>query len=142
MKTRGLAILGALLIAGALTLGVVGCSRASGDVKVVQTQKVNDMVITLLSSSGDLTQGKNEFVVEFRSASTQQPVDVGRVAIASTMSMPGMAPMSAGVELTPIGEPGRYRARADFAMSGSWRFTLQWDGPAGRGSASFHSSVR
>ncbi len=110
--------------------------------KSIQTIKAKDLTITLLSPPGDLKQGKNDFVVEFRSAATHQLVDVGRVTIASIMSMPGMVPMSAGVELTPTGETGRYKAKAAFAESGGWRFSIQWDGPAGRGSTTFNSDVR
>ena len=38
---------------------------------MIQTQKAKDMVITLLSESGQWTQGKNSFVLEFTSADDQ-----------------------------------------------------------------------
>jgi predicted ATP-dependent Lon-type protease len=55
--------------------------------------------------------------------------------------MPGMA-MSSGMELVPSGVPGRYNASAEFGMAGTWRFSIEWNGPAGRGSASFEGSVQ
>ena len=35
-----------------------------------------------------------------------------------------------------------YEATGDFAMSGAWDMTLEWNGPAGRGSAAFKGSVQ
>ena len=64
--------------------------------------------MTLLSESGQWTQGKNTFVLEFTSASTKQPVDVGKVTLSTSMPMPGMAPMLAGATLSPDKAPGRY----------------------------------
>ena len=49
------------------------------DLKVIQTQKAKDLTITLMSESGQWTQGKNTFVLECTSAATKQPVDVGKV---------------------------------------------------------------
>jgi hypothetical protein len=36
------------------------------------------MVVTLLSESGQWTQGKNSFVLALTSADTKQPKDVGK----------------------------------------------------------------
>ena len=131
----------AILLAMIVSIGLVACG-SKGASNVIETHKSGDLTITLLNDKGDLTQGQNNFIVEFKSASTGQPVDVGRVLISSSMSMPGMAPMSGGIELAPAGQTGRYRAKGDFAMSGAWRFAIQWHGPSGRGSTVFSQSVR
>lgn len=141
MKEKRIQKLLAILLVALVSFGLAACGQG-GDMKVIQTVKAKDLTITLLGPLGELKQGKNDFVVEFRSAANNQPVDVGRVAIASTMSMPGMAPMSARVELEPSGQIGRYQARAGFAMSAAWRFSVQWDGPAGKGSTTFNTDVR
>ena len=86
--------------------------------------------------------GQNRFVIAFRSAGNNQPVDVGAVTLGSAMAMPGMAPMTAPVELEPAGSTGQYAAKSDFAMSGAWKFEVGWDGPAGRGTTSFNTNVR
>ena len=57
--------------------------------KVIHTQKAKDMVVTLLNESGQWTQGKNSFVLEFSSADTKQPVDIGKVTLSTSMPMPG-----------------------------------------------------
>ena len=62
--------------------------------------------------------------------------------MSSAMAMPGMAPMTAPIELEPAGTKGQYAAKGDFAMSGAWKFEVRWDGPAGKGSASFNTNVR
>jgi hypothetical protein len=44
--------------------------------------------------------------------------------------------------VTPAGTPGVYDATGEFGMAGGWQMTLEWDGPAGRGSAAFDGAVR
>jgi hypothetical protein len=112
------------------------------DLKVIQTRKVKDVVVTLLSESGQWKQGKNTFVLEFASAATKQPVDVGKVTLSTSMAMPGMAPMLAGATLSPDKTPGRYLGTISFPDSGARQVTVAWDGPADKGSAQFSVAVR
>jgi hypothetical protein len=37
---------------------------------------------------------------------------------------------------------GRYAAIGEFAMAGTWRLSIEWDGPAGRGSVTFAGTVQ
>jgi hypothetical protein len=108
--------------------------------KVIQTHKAKDVTITLKNGGGQLTKGKNSFVLEFSSAD-KKPVDVGKVTVHTTMAMPGMAPMIADATLTPDG-PGRYRGTIEFADTGTRQTTVSWDGPAGKGSTKFSVPVR
>ena len=120
-----------------------GCkSTAVAETKEIQTQRTKDLTIVLMNEKGELAMGQNRFVIAFRSASNNQPVDVGAVTVGSAMAMPGMAPMTAPVELEPAGSTGQYMAKSDFAMSGAWKFEVRWDGPAGRGTTSFNTNVR
>jgi hypothetical protein len=50
--------------------------------------------------------------------------------------------MSAGIELSPAGETGKYAATGNFSMSGGWNFEVRWDGPAGQGKAPLSANVR
>lgn len=129
-------------LAALALLTPAGCSRSSTDLKELESHRANDIVVTLLSDKGDLSQGQNHFVIAFRSAATGQAIDVGRVYVASTMPMPGMPVMSAGIELQPAGEIGQYLAKGDFGMSGAWRFEIRWEGLAGRGNLAFSRNVR
>jgi len=57
------------------------------------------------------------------------------------MAMPGMV-MSSGLQLQRTAVPGRYTAIAEFGMAGAWHMSVEWDGPAGRGSANFDGGVQ
>jgi YtkA-like len=97
--------------------------------------------VTLSNPEGQLRTGSNRFRIEFRSAATNEPVDVGTVQLAASMTMPGML-MNGPTTITPTGQPGVYDAAGDFGMSGSWQMTIEWNGPAGRGSAAFEGNVQ
>ena len=125
-------------------LGSVGCKSGGVDVnslKPAATRTVGKLTVVLLNETGELTQGQNKFVVQFKD-DQGQPVDVGDVQLGSSMSMPSMAPMSGDAEITPTGQPGIYKVTSNFAMSGAWHFTLSWNGPSGHGQTSFNSNVR
>jgi YtkA-like len=130
-------VIGLLLVTG----GLLGPAWGA-ELKVIQTQKTKDVVMMLLSESGQWTQGKNSFVLAFTSANTQEPVDVGKVTLSTSMPMPGMSPMIAGATLDPDNAPGRYQGTISFPDSGARQVTVTWDGPAGKGSTRFSVPVR
>jgi hypothetical protein len=131
------AMLGVVLLMGLPVALVWGA-----DLKVIQTQKAKDMTITLLSESGQWTQGKNTFVLEFTSAATKQLMDVGKVTLSTSMPMPGMAPILAAATLSPYQAPWRYLGTNSFPDRGARQVTVAWDGPAGKGSTQFSVPVR
>jgi hypothetical protein len=130
-------VLSVVLLAG-LPLGAAW----GAELQAIQTHKTRDIIVTLLSESGQWTQGKNTFVVEFTSASTRQPVDVGKATLSTSMPMPGMAPMLAGATLSPDKTPGRYLGTISFPDRGARQVMVTWDGPAGKGSTQFSVPVR
>jgi len=109
--------------------------------RVIQTVHAKDLDIALLSETGALRQGRNRFFVEFRRTGSTVPVDVGTARGSANMAMPGMV-MSSGLQLQPTAVPGRYTAIAEFGMAGAWHMSVEWDGPAGRGSANFDGGVQ
>jgi hypothetical protein len=129
--------LGGLLLSSA----VIAVAWAA-ELKVIQSQKTKDVVVTLLSESGQWKQGKNSFVLEIKSVATNRPIDAGKVGVSTSMPMPGMAPMIAGAKLSPDKAPGRYLGEISFPDSGARQVTVSWDGPAGKGSTKFSVSVR
>ena len=131
-----LVLAGLVVVAGPLTAGW------AADLKVIQTQQAKDVVVTLKSETGQWKSGKNDFVLEFTTASTKQPMDMGKVSLSTSMGMPGMAPMVAGATVTPDKAPGRYLGAIEFPDAGTRQVTVTWDGPAGKGSARFSVSVR
>ena len=138
-------ILGVFLLAGAHA-----DIAWSAELKTIKTRKTKDVVITLRSESGQWTQGKNTFVLEFTSPSSPPGadagqaalLDVGQVTLSTVMPMPGMAPMLAGATLTPDKVAGRYLGTISFPDSGARQVTVTWDGPAGKGSTRFSVPVR
>jgi len=123
---------------------VAGCNGDKVNLSALRpaaTRTVGRLTIVLLNKSGELVQGQNEFVVQFKD-DQGQPADVGDVQIGSSMSMPSMAPMSGDSELTPTSQTGIYKVSSNFAMSGAWHFTLSWNGPTGQGHTTFNSNVR
>jgi Cu(I)/Ag(I) efflux system membrane protein CusA/SilA len=108
---------------------------------VVQTVRAGDFDIALLSPTGTLRQGRNSFTFEFRRTGSTTLVDVGSVRASANMPMPGMV-MSGDLQVTPTGVPGRYAATAEFGMAGAWQMAVEWNGPAGQGSVSFHGGVQ
>ncbi len=147
-RRGGLALLGVMVVVLAglafglrAWLGPGGAdSGRSGAETPIQTVRSGELVITLMSADGTLGRS-GPFEIEFRSAATGELVDVGVVRAAASMAMPGMA-MTGGVEVEPTREAGRYRARGSYGMSGGWQMTLEWEGPAGRGSVSFEVNVQ
>ena len=127
-----------MVIALVAWLGMAGAA----DLKVIKSQKDKEVTVSLLSESGQWKQGKNEFVVAFTSTKDNSPVDVGKVLLNTSMSMPGMAPMVAGAALEPDAAPGRYRGAISFPDRGDRQVTVSWDGPAGKGSTKFTVPVR
>ena len=132
----------AMVLTGVLLTGLVPGTGLGADMKVIQTHKAKDTVVTLLSESGQWTQGENSFVLAFTSADTKQPVDVGKAALHTVMPMPGMAPMLSGATLTPDKTPGRYLGTISFPDRGARQVMVAWEGPAGKESTRFSVPVR
>ena len=127
----------------AVALAVVAAGIAVGaDSKPIHTQKTKDLVVTLASESGQWKPGKNDFILEFTSATDKQPVDAGKVSLNTSMTMSGMAPMIAGATLSPDKTPGRYAGTITFPDGGTRQVTVTWEGQAGKGSTKFSVSVR
>ena len=134
-----------VVIAGAAILGWQIVHRTSdtgppGGFATIQQVSADNLRITLLSATGPLKQGRNAYLIEFRSPDGTL-VDVGTVRATANMPMPGMV-MPSGVELRRTGVAGRYEAAAEFGMAGAWQMALEWDGPAGRGSVNFEGAVQ
>jgi Cu(I)/Ag(I) efflux system membrane protein CusA/SilA len=117
---------------------IAGDSSRAGT--VVQTIRPGDLEIVLRSPTGTLRTGRNTFTIEFRSPSGEA-LPVRDVRAAATMPMPGMA-MTGNLRVSATGVPGLFTATAEFGMAGTWQMRIDWDGPAGRGSASFEGVVQ
>jgi len=127
-----------------LAVSLTACNRNridTGSLKPVETRTIGNVTVVLMNSTGELKQGQNDFIVQFRDQQGQ-PIDVGDVQLSSSMTMPSMAPMSGDSEITATRQKGTYRVKSSFAMSGAWHFTIAWNGLYGQGNTAFNSNVR
>jgi hypothetical protein len=119
----------------------LGCGGATSPAKMTELQRVKSgtLDLVLLSPDDALRHGKDTFVIEFRSNGNL--VDVGNVRATANMPMPGM-PMFGNVDVQRTSVPGRYAVNAQLEMAGTWRMTVEWDGPTGKGSVTFSGTVQ
>jgi len=110
-----------LLLALLFGFCLISCTQSSKDLKAIQHQQAGEYTVTILSETGSLKQGANNFTLEFRKTADQQLVDVGTVEVAPIMEMAGMSPMMATTEVAPSDAAGRYKVSGNFSMAGLWK---------------------
>lgn len=127
-----------------VTLTGAACGPTGGTDSLTELSRVQSgaLEVVLLSENGVLSNDRGTFVLEFRSTSDSSLVDAGQVTAGATMPMPGSSPMFGDIEVEPTPVPGRYAGTSDFSMAGTWRLTVEWEGPAGPGSATFTTTAR
>jgi len=125
----------------ALILATAACGNQPAGSDQIELQRVHsgDIDVVVLSGDGALKHGKDTFTLEFRRGDSL--VDVGTVKAGAAMVMAGMPPMLGSVFLERGDVPGRYKAETDLTMSGGWQLRIDWDGPAGKGSATLQATA-
>jgi hypothetical protein len=140
MTQRAMAAMLALLLAAISGVFASGCGQGAAPLTRLQSARSGALEVVLLSDHDAIRHGKDTFVVEFKSADGSL-VDVGTVRASASMPMGG-APMFGSIDVQRTGVPGRYAAASDFSMAGTWRLSVEWDGPAGRGTVGFSGNVQ
>jgi YtkA-like protein len=125
----------------AAALLIISACSPKGDVapigKVIKSAPVGNLSVTLSNDSGVLKHGNQEFIVTFTD-SAGKPVDVGAVALTFHMPQMGsMQEMNYATTFTTTNSPGVYRGKADIEVAGEWQAQIAYEGPAGKGKASF-----
>ena len=83
-------LIGAAGAAVALGLVLTACGGSDkSNLKQIDQQRTGDYIVTALNETGQVKQGPNKFVLEFRKASDNKLTDVGNVQLNSAMPMPG-----------------------------------------------------
>ena len=131
---KALSIISVIAIA---TLLAAACkSSGSSGGEVIKSTTVDGTIITLASNSGELRAGENDLLLSFADTSGK-PVEI--TAASLTFHMPAMGSMpemnNAG-NLTTTDTPGKFRARANIEMSGTWEAQIRFEGPKGSGRTS------
>jgi len=128
----------AILYAGQFAWHKLGPTQVSG--APFLTQNVNDLRANFVAPEGQLRQGNNEVLIEFRDRNGQL-IDVGNVRFDMDMNMPGMQ-MHSGGTIERTNTPGRYRAKLKIGMSGDWNAKISFDGARGQAQQSFVISAK
>lgn len=117
-------------------------SRTSGPpLTEVRRGRAGHVEVVLLAPTDALKPTRNYCTIEFRSAADQHLIDVGAVGVHTSMTMEG-EPMGGFVTEPKEVATGRYTVEMVLAMKGDWTVTVDWMGPAGRGTVTFPSTVR
>jgi uncharacterized protein YaaQ len=123
----------------ALALLIAACASKTSDAgKVIKTAPAaNNLTVALATNDGVLKHGNTEFMLTF-SDTSGKPVDVGAVALTFHMPQMGtMAEMNDTATFTTTETPGVYRGKAKIEVAGEWQVRITYDGPKGRGQATF-----
>ncbi len=97
----------------------------------------NGLTVSLSTADGVLRHGNSQFTLTFTDASGT-PVDVGAVALTFHMPQMGtMAEMNDPASFTTTSTPGVYSGKAEIEVAGEWQARITYDGPKGRGQATF-----
>jgi hypothetical protein len=116
--------------------GSAGQETATGKV-IKSTAAGNGLTVSLATSAGVLKHGNSDFTLTFEDSSGQ-PVDVGAVALTFHMPQMGtMAEMTNPASFTTTATPGVYNGKAQIEVAGEWLVRITYEGPKGRGQASF-----
>ena len=132
-----------LFIGSVIGLAITAACKGGRSATLTELQRIRSgaLDIVLLSQSGALRHGKDQVVIEFRSAADGSLVDVGDVQGSATMPMAGM-PMLGTIDVRRSDVAGRYLVSTQLEMAGTWRTTITWTGPAGPGSVTISATAQ
>jgi nitrogen fixation protein FixH len=136
MRLKTIITIGAIALV-ALTLAACGGGAGtSGSEKAIKSTQSGNLTITLASSDGQLKTGENDLLLSFTDTSGK-PVDAGAVSLKFHMPAMGtMAEMTDTATLTTTNAPGKYHAKVDLEVNGTWEAMISYQGPQGTGQAS------
>ena len=117
------------------------CRNDPANLTELERARAGPLEVVLLSSREAIRHGTDDFVIEFRSSPGGALVDVGAVKGSASMPMAG-TPMLGSIDIARTSVPGRYQARSDLGMAGTWRMTIEWRGSPEAGSVTLSRSVQ
>ena len=134
-------LLSLLFVIVAAVVLLAACSKSpegSASGKVIKSAPAaNGLTVSLATSDGTLKHGNSQFTLTFADSSGK-PVDVGAVALTFHMPQMGtMAEMNDSATFTTTATPGVYSGKAQIEVAGEWQVKITYDGPKGRGQATF-----
>lgn len=135
---KKLAISLAVIVSAALLAACGPSQQGDSTGKVIKSAPAgNGLTVSLATPDGVLRHGNSQFTLTFADSSGE-PVDVGAVALTFHMPPMGtMAEMNDPASFTTTSTPGVYNGKAEIEVAGEWQVKISYEGPAGRGQASF-----
>lgn len=129
------------VIALALATLIAACNstqQGGSTGKIIKSAPAgNGLTVSLSTADGVLKHGSSQFTLSFTDSSGT-PVDVGAVALTFHMPQMGtMAEMNDPASFTTTATPGVYSGKAQIEVAGEWQAKITYDGPKGRGQATF-----
>ncbi|MGH9928996.1 MAG: FixH family protein [Pyrinomonadaceae bacterium] len=126
------------LIGLAVLFAACGSQPGSSSGKAIKSAPAgNNLTVSVATADGVLKHGNTEFTITFADGSGK-PVDVGAFALTFHMPQMGtMAEMNQAATFTTTDTPGVYYGKADIETGGEWQVKITYEGPKGRGQASF-----
>ena len=127
-----------------VALIAAGCSKtdSSGGEKVIKSTAEGGLTITLASATGEIKSGDNDLALSFADASGK-PIDVQAASLAFHMpAMGSMAEMNNQATLVTTETPGKFRARVNIEMAGTWEARIGYEGPQNKGQARMNVQAR
>ncbi len=141
MRTKTIVVTPILFIAISFAAACRSADLSGGE-QVIKSTKSGEMTVTLSSSGGELKNGENELMVTFTDASGK-PVDVGAASLNFHMAAMGsMAEMNDRATLTTTDTPGKYRAKVNIEMAGTWEAQVKYQGQHGTGQVSLNVQAK
>ena len=126
-----------VIVAAAVLLAACSKSQEANGKVIKSAAAGNGLTVSLATSDGTLQHGNNQFTLTFADSSGK-PVDVGAVALTFHMPQMGsMAEMNDSATFTTTATPGVYSGKAQIEGAGEWQTKITYDGPKGRGQATF-----
>jgi hypothetical protein len=135
MRPKGIVTIVAFAL---IAVMLAACNRGTGtssSEKVIKSTQAGNLTVTLSSSTGELKSGENDLILSFTDSSGK-PVDVGAVSLKFHMpAMGSMAEMNDAATLTTTNTPGKYHAKVEIEVDGTWEASINYQGPQGTGQA-------
>lgn len=130
-----------IVIALVLSAALIACGPKANQTvstgKAIKSVPVGNLTATLSSDSGALNHGDQEVMLSFTDAAGK-PVDVGAASLNFHMPQMGtMQEMNDATSLTTTTTPGIYRGKVNIEVPGEWQAQVAYEGPAGKGKATF-----
>ena len=130
-----------IVIALVLSAALIACGPKANQTfstgKAIKSVPVGNLTATLSSESGALNHGDQEVMLSFTDVAGK-PVDVGAASLNFHMPQMGtMQEMNDATSLTTTTTPGIYRGKVNIEVPGEWQAQVAYEGPAGKGKATF-----